>query len=314
MALWLKYSGDYFQPELLFNDLPVLKGVGFEGVLLPVLKPDSGGLRTRTRLRYFPLLMLMEAAAQAGLKTGLVLDCFHNPILWQNEEFTPPVNSSGVAYLPQSTYFPVCPNNPQSIVYFDRVLAKMNQLPPPDFYYFEHFGYPFFWQNEELDIQLHVPPFCYCPFCITEFSSVVGEIVSTGHQLFEFMPEWLEWRTETMFDMLVNTRDVLANRAKIIVAVPPLSVIDLPFTTGVLPMAYVKEGFWISPSMLYRLKKKSFAWVEDLFEQYAMEITDKRVMPMFDPASAREIQIIRRWEKQFAAIIFHDRQVLTLLK
>jgi hypothetical protein len=256
---------------------------------------------------------MIEVCREYDLKTGVILDSLNSQLVWRDENYTVPISFSSAAYKPQQNYYPICPSNPAGLEYFDKILMKMHRIPAPDYFYILNLRFPFFWQNEPLDIQNQVPPYCYCPFCITEFSSIVGEIINSGSQILDLITEWLEWRTSTIFNLFLDARELLPSNPRLIIALPPLSLIDLPFTTGQLPMAFTERGALISPQLSHRTRCQNYVWIEDMLEQYQFDIKSNKIMPCFGVSSLKDLKMLSRWEKSFPAILFSNWQTIKTL-
>lgn len=308
MSTFVKYLINEYKRNDFIENLHRIKDAGFEGVILPATKMLSLPGSENWRSDFLPISRMTDLAKKIGLKTGVAVICFHSPQMWKSETFSPPVGFSGAAYVPDSWYYPVCPNNPAGLDLFYRLLDKMARISPPDYFYLDYLRFPFFWEKEELDIQNRVPPFCYCPFCVTEFSSVMGEIVSSPEQIIDMMPEWLQWRTTTIFNLLLDIKQALIRNSKIIVSLPPLALIDLPFTTGELPLMMTEEGCLVSPYMHHRQKKKNLMWVEDMLDQYRLDIKNSKIIPCFEASSKDDIEKYTKWAKdnEYASVIFHE--------
>ncbi len=304
MSLFIKYFPKIYIRKTFTNDLSDIKKAGFDGVFFPAMIPESLAASNSRRTEFFPVSRMVELAKGVGLKTGVILQCFKSSKLWSVETFSPPVNFSGVAYNPESWYHPICPNNPSGLEYYQKLLVKMSRITQPDYFYLDFFWFPFFWEEEELDVQNRVPPFCYCPFCVAEFSSVVGEIVNSTSKIIERMPEWLEWRTVVIMKLLIDTKEVLAYKSRVIVSLPPLSLIDLPFTTGQLPLAFTDEGCLVSPLLHHITKKKNLLWVEDILDQYKMDVKPNKMFPSFEVSNRKEFGKIVELCGNFTGIIF----------
>ncbi|PIS28018.1 MAG: hypothetical protein COT43_07475 [Candidatus Marinimicrobia bacterium CG08_land_8_20_14_0_20_45_22] len=308
MPTFVKYIVNNYNREDFSENLNRIKDTGFDGVIISSTKsmslPDSANWRSD----FLPISRMIDIARGKGLKTGVILVFFHSPLLWKQESFSPPVGISGAAYVPDDWYHPVCPNNPTGLEYFYRLIDKMARVSAPDYFYLEHLRFPFFWEKEELDIQNRVPPFCYCPFCVTEFSSVVGEIITSPQQIVEMMPEWLQWRSTTIFNMIADAKQTLGKNSKLIISLPPLALIDLPFTTGQLPLAIADEGCFISPYLHHKQKQKNLMWAEDLLDQYRLEIKMKKIFPCFEASTRKELDKYISWAREnvFPGVIFHE--------
>ncbi len=304
MSLFIKYFPKTYKRKAFTNNLLDIKKAGFDGVFFPAMIPESLVASNSHRTEFFPVSRMVELAKGVGLKTGVILQCFQSSKLWSVETFSPPVNFSGVAYNAKSWYHPICPNNPSGLEYYHRLLVKMSRITQPDYFYLDFFSFPFFWEEEELDVQNRVPPFCYCPFCVAEFSSVVGEIVNSTSKIVERMPEWLEWRTVVIMKLLIDAKEVLAYKSKLVVSLPPLSLIDLPFTTGQLPLAFTDEGCLVSPLLHHITKKKNLLWVEDILDQYKIDIKPIKMFPSFEVSNRKEFRKTVELCNNFNGIIF----------
>jgi hypothetical protein len=303
MALYFSYNQKTYSKVQFIKQLERIKSLGFDGLFFSVANTNTIGHSKKERKK-LPFWNMIAQIRSSGLKTGIKLQCFQNRVLYQNDSFIPPMNYLGATYFPKSDYYPVCPNNPDGLQTFYNIIDLIAKNTLPDFIYLEYFRFPFYWEKEELDIQNRIPPFCYCPFCVTEFSSVVGEIVSTGEQIQSMMPEWLEWRTEVMFSLLSYIQENVPNDVQIIVALPPLSLIDLPFTTGQLPQGLIEKGCLLSPQLHHRVKTKNLAWIEDLLDQYQLDLRIRRLFPSFEYGNAKEFEYLAKLERKYSGIIF----------
>jgi hypothetical protein len=309
MPMFIKYYPNKYERHQLIEDLKIIRDKGYDGVFYCINKPYETGDLT---MKFFPVARMIELTKLAGLKAGIILDCFQNPFLWQMDIFSPPVNYLGTAYTPQKGYYPVCPNNPIGHDFYHLLLQKTYRLGQIDYCMFENLRFPFFWQEENLDIQHHVPPYCYCPFCVTEFSSMVGEVVSFTSQIVEMLPDWLEWRSGIIANLVYDACDALIKKTKIIISTPPLALIDLPFATGQLPMAYVDNGCLISPALYHPSKMGNILWVEDILDQYRIEFKMTKLFPTFKVQSENEIKQYLAIDstENFAGLLFDNWQSL----
>jgi len=309
--LLLRYSFDTWSEKQYVKELKELRSLGMDGICFPMIKREIRIRRGATRFDYYPLSRMIEMARDFYLKTGLIVESFHSAELSLLENFSPPVGANGIGYIREENYAPVCPNDPMGIMRYHRILQKLANIESPDYVYFENLRFPYYWLKEELDIQNQVPPFCYCPFCTAEFSSVMGEIVTSIDQIIDMLPEWLEWRTAAIMDHLLDARDTLPSTTRIIVSLPPLLPIDVPFTTGQLPMAIIEEDCHISPKLHHLSKGKSELWVEDMLDQYQIDIKASKIIPSFETSNLNELTNFARWEDIFPEIIVTNRTNLS---
>ncbi|MFA7710727.1 MAG: hypothetical protein WCY30_06455 [Candidatus Neomarinimicrobiota bacterium] len=296
MAIFVKYCTAQYERQRLIEDLKIIRDKGYQGVFFSLAKSY---VSDDQKMKYFPVARMIELAGQTGLKVGVIIDCFQNPFLWHKETFTAPVNYAGATYNPRKQYLPICPNNPIGLDFYHSLLAKVYRLGSVDYCLLENLRFPFFWQEEDLDVQHRVPPFCYCPFCVTEFSSMIGEVVSFTSQIVEMLPDWLEWRSEIIMNLVHDARDVLMKRTQLIVTTPPLALIDLPFATGQLPLAYVNNGCLIAPALYHRTKTGNLLWIEDMIDQYRLEFKMNKLFPIFKVSNEEEL-------KQYLAVSSMD--------
>lgn len=290
----------------LSRDLNSLKESGCGGIFISIKAKSLINREAQKRTNGI-LKNMINQAKVVGLKTGVMIECFHESGYYLSESYTPPINYLGAPYVPSAGYYPICPNNPQAVQLCHTSIEQVINKFDLDYLYLEHFRFPFFWEKEELDIQNRIPPFCYCPFCVTEFSSVMGEIVSSGEQMLNMMPEWLEWRSEVIQALLAGIIAKVPNRVQVIVALPPLSLIDLPFTTGQLPHRFIEEGCYLSPQLHHKIKQKELLWAEDLLDQYQLELRANKIFPSFEFDSQTEFDYLTGIARKFAGILLNCR-------
>jgi hypothetical protein len=308
MAYYLVYSPMPYSKRELSRELNSLKEGGCSGIFISIKAESLKNRETQKRTNGI-LKNLIGQAKVAGLKTGVMLECFHESGYYLSENCTPPVNYLGASYVPSAGYYPICPNNPQAMQLCLSSIEQVTHKFDLDYLYLQHFRFPFFWEKEELDIQNRIPPFCYCPFCVTEFSSVMGEIVSSGEQMLNMMPEWLEWRSEVIQSLLSGIIAKVPSRVQVIVALPPLSLIDLPFTTGQLPQGFIEDGCYLSPQLHHKIKQKDLIWAEDLLDQYQLELRANKIFPSFEFDSKIEFDYLTGIAERFAGILLNHRVI-----
>ena len=301
----VKYPAQQISQVHFQAEMQTLKQQGCQTVLLPVLRGESiYRNRSAIRARYQPLDDWIPMCRNIGLGVGVYLDCFQSWRLSQLDNFSPPVAANGAAFVYQGEYAPLCPNDPAAMARYYRILHKIATLPKLDFYYLENLQFPFFWQREDLDIQHRIPPFCYCPFCTTEFSSVVGEIINSVDAILKMMPEWLEWRTIAILNLLLDAKEILPEAARIIVAVPPLGPIDIPFTTGQLPLAFTDEHCIIAPRLHFQSLDRSHLWAEDILEQYQIDMRRNHIYPELEMPQHGCFGDLPAWSRHYPHTIF----------
>lgn len=307
MTLYFQYTPKQHSVKELSSLITFVKRSGFGGIFISMMRGCRSRDLNSDRKEIDHIINTLKLVENQDLVTGIIIETFHNPHLYSSGEFTPPQNMHGVALVPSAEYHPVCPNNPDGLAYFHEVLRVVNEFPAPDYLVLDHLRYPFDWQREQLDVQHRIPPYCYCPFCVTEFSSMIGEIVASDEQITDYLPEWLEWRSGVILDRLLLAKRVLHDRSKIVVTFPPLSPIDLPFTTGQLPRAFIEEGCLLVPEIHHHKKKKEMDWVEDLLHQYRLDIKAAKLIPSLEIKSAGELGFARKQDSDYAGILIQPQ-------
>lgn len=309
MALFLQYnldrntSGD---DQRLFSNIgnTEYRGIFFSRNSRTQVKGKAVQLADGGRL-----MSLLGQARESGLQTGIVIDCFLDEKLYAAENFTAPVAWTGAIYSPVASYYPLCPNNPVAVRQLFADMETCLTHYSPDYIYLNHFQFPFDWKNQDLDIQDSMPQFCYCPFCITEFSSVMGEIITNSEQIEETMPEWLEWRTDSILHLIgLVKKKIVKKSVQLIIALPPLALIDLPFCTGLSPYEIVDEGVIISPQMYHHTKRKNLSWVEDILDQYQVDLSMRKIWPSCEVKNREERDYFMRFDSLYGNIIVTDME------
>ncbi len=283
-----------------------VKQAGFNGLCIPCTKPWQLLNEISSPGEWFPVSRMVEAIKEKGLKAALIVESFHSPLLWQHQHFTPPVSAAGVSYTADRWYYPLCPSNPLSRDRFDQLMSAVMFGTMPDYIFLDFLRFSFFWEVSELDIQHQMPPYCYCPFCLGEFSAELGEMVGTMAQISELLPEWLDWRHNVIYEYFLDAYNALGGRAEIMVSLPPLTLIDLPYTTGQLPSTFLHRGASISPLLYHAVIGKDLSWSEDRLTQYQLEFENTALRPSFEVTTQREIDRILQYSQPFdTALFFH---------
>ncbi|MBO8131159.1 MAG: hypothetical protein H0Z29_06535 [Candidatus Marinimicrobia bacterium] len=208
-------------------------------------------------------------------KIGLYFNCFENESLYQKSSFYSPVNYRGINYIPKNSYHPVCPNYPEVRENFYSFLEKA-QIIRPDVIYFDNLGYPFDWINDPLDVKDPMPRYCYCPYCLVGFSSVVGKIISNEEQMMDYMEEWLEWRITTISNLVSDIREYYGGKA--IISLLPLFLIDIPFVTGQEIFGFLGKNFYLSTKFFIWDRKRIIGWYKNILEQINIEIPKEKFL------------------------------------
>jgi len=281
-----------------------IKDAGFNGVFFSAIKSESLSNRHLLKIEFYPISEMIEKAREIELKVGVILQCFHSPQLWSMDSFSPPINSDSMSYVPDSWYRPTCPNNPISQERFQKILKEMSRTVPPDYFYFDFFRFPFFWEQEQLDIQHKVPPYCYCSSCLTSFSSSIGTTVYSVSQVLEMVPKWVEWRKISILKWLENAKELLPNASQIIIATPPVSCAQLVFITGQFPQGLIDKGCLISPLLYHAIKEKNISWVEEMLDRYQVDMKTIEQFPSFQITDKKEFNLIKQWQDRYSGISF----------
>ncbi len=300
MALYIKFTPTLTAAENFPQYLKRVQALGYKGIYFNLSDINA----TKTVLVDREILRkVIKQTKKQGLKTALIVKGFYNESLYRNEYFTAPMSRQGVSYVPKMNYFPICPNNPIGLKLLISNLNEYLSEFSTDHIYLEHFQFPFNWMVEDLDIQDKIPQFCYCPFCITEFSSMVGEIITSGEQIHDLMTEWLEWRVEVILDLISELRAELSKQVQLTIALPPLAIIDLSFSTGQLPHNLIEEGVNISPQLYHLKANKKLIWIEDILDQYKIDLNYRKIFPIFEYNNQTEFNYLVQFENQFGGLI-----------
>jgi len=304
MAIFIKYYLHQYKRETFMKNIARIKDAGFDGIFFSATKSESLSSKHSLKVEFYPVSEMIEKVREKELKAGIILQCFHSPQLWSMDSFSPPVNFDGTPYVPDSWYRPTCPNNPMSRERFQKVLDEMSRIVPPDYFYFDFFRFPFFWEQEQLEVQHKVPPYCYCSHCLTSFSSSIGTTVYSVSQVLEMLPEWLEWRTNSMIELLENVKELLPDKSQIIIATPPITITNLVSTTGQFTQGLIDKGCLISPLLYHVIKKKKLSWVEKMLNQYQIDMKATDLFPGFQITDEDEFNLIKQWQDCFTGLSF----------
>ncbi|MFH2049247.1 MAG: hypothetical protein ABIJ12_07360 [bacterium] len=306
MAIFIKYYLHQYKIEIFMKNIVRIKDAGFDGIFFPATKSECRSNKHSSKIEFYPVSEMIEKVREKELKAGIILQCFHSPQLWSIDSFSPPVNFDGTPYVPDSWYRPTCPNNPMSKERFKKILDEMSRIVPPDYFYLDFFRFPFFWEQEQLEVQHKVPPYCYCSHCFTSFSSLIGTPVYSVSQILEMLPEWLEWRTNSMIELLKDAKELLLNESQIIIATLPVSSAQLVFVTGQFPQGLIDKGCLISPLLYHAIKEKNISWVEEMLNQYQIDMKATDLFPGFQITDKEEFNLIKQWQDRFAGINFFN--------
>ena len=302
MSLIVKYYPHLHKNERFSENLSMIAESGFEGILFPIVKSEGLSPRQSYEVHFYQINKMTRMAKEYGLTVGLIIECFHSDPLWKLNTFSAPVSFSGASYAPMDWYHPLCPNNPMAIERFSMIVNKAAKCVRADFVYLDFLRFPFFWEKEQLDVQHRMPPYCYCPFCLGEFSSIVGEIIHTSSQIYDLIEEWLEWRNYIIVERLISAKEKLQNNFFVTVSFPPLANIDLAFTTGQTPSIFTDEGCYVSPILHHSIKNKKLNWVDDMLDQYKMDLKPSKIIPSLQVTSMKDLETFKEWDDDFPFI------------
>lgn len=240
-------------------------------------------------------------------------------ILPWNLTFLNPGMSGSIKIFPlrlNSTTAPTIPVRRKIIILFaliihlhkkriERILSLLETVPESVALLISELGFPFNWMENNLDIQNSHPPFCYCPFCLGEFSEYIDELVTEPQQVENNFRYWMDWRINVIYKYFVDIFFNLIDNP-LIISIHPLSLIDLTFVTGQIPIAFLREDARIAPPLLHVSKNKNFRWVIDQLRHYELEMDENDLIPILelDPDKVDNLEFI---EKQgYQDVIYDD--------
>jgi len=307
MARFIRYDLKRFNEKEFTDTLKRIEQAGFSGVVIPAAREISEQSRDNETSEFHPLEKITKIAKQIGLKITFDFNIFESKFLWSHKNFSAPVNYNDTPYYPghNINYFPICPNNPLAEVRVNQIIGKIKALSNSTTILLSELSFPFDWKLNSLDIQDSQPPFCYCPFCLGEFSEYIEEAITAPDQIQDNIRFWMDWRIEVIYDYFQDIYAVLADR-DLIISIPPLSLIDIPFVTGQIPIAYLKDKARISPPLLHRSKRRKFHWVVDQLRHYDLEMREDDLVPIFEvnPDDIGKIQELE--QKGFRDVIYYN--------
>jgi hypothetical protein len=117
------------------------------------------------------------------------------------------------------------------------------------------------------------------------------------------MPEWLEWRANVVLTLISEIRSTVAKQTELVIALPPLAIIDLSFSTGQLPYNLIETGLTVSPQLLHLKTHKNLIWIEDILDQYKIDLNSRKIMPMFEYRHQSEFDYVIQFENQFDSLL-----------
>ena len=307
MARYIKYNLNHYKENRFSEILSQINKAGFSGILILPQKSGFDVNQAGLQHEFYPVDNIINLCNKSGLDIILELKIFESPYLWQHKNFTQPVNYNNIPYYPaeKENYYPVCPNNPVAEARFYNLINRLKKLPDSISFLISELGFPFNWKSNSLIIQYSQPPFCYCPFCMGEFSQYIGEKIIEPEQIQDNIRYWMDWRVNVIYKYFDKLFSVLLDR-ELIISIPPLSLIDLPFVTAQIPIAFLKDNARIGAPLLHRLIDKKFSWVIRQLDHYDLEMEERDLVPIFnvDPLVMDKHKQLER--KDFADVIYSD--------
>src|SRR6056297_2546112 len=193
MPKHIRYNLQKFRNKEIKNTLNSIKEAGFSGVVIPAARPNSNSF---TECEFFPVAELAYFAREQGLDLTLEINIFESWYVWKHKNFSAPIKFNNSPYYPDQdeNYYPICPNNPLSQRRIEKILSQLETVPESVSLLISELGFPFDWKQNSLDIQHSHPPFCYCPFCLGEFSEYIDERVTEPQQIENNFRYWMDWR------------------------------------------------------------------------------------------------------------------------
>ena len=282
MSKYLKYNYKKYNKEDYNKFLSHSISKNIDGVIFSLLNPNAKFIEDDIESEFNPEISeMLVLAHERGLKTAIELDIFNSQYLWQHKNFTPPVSSKGTEYIPNNGYYPICPNNKLSSERFTKLVEYISNYIP-DYFILSEFRFPYDWKSNSLDLQDKIPPFCYCPFCIGEFSSELGIAITDLESLNDNINQWMNWRFEVLDDYFDYLIEKLVTRKSIVIQVPPLNLVDIPFSTGQVLLDYGEQGAKISPMLFHQTKGKDPYWGLDNLDVFKIDIPKEIIIPSIE--------------------------------
>ncbi|MFP4547272.1 MAG: hypothetical protein ACLFQM_04015 [Fidelibacterota bacterium] len=275
----LKYNFNRFNKKEYVGFLDKIIAQDCDGIILSAFKQNVNRKKFAYTNEYHQSISeMIYMAHDRNLMTALELNLFSSKYLWNHKNFSPPVSSKGAEFPHTEDYYPVCPNNKLSSERIVKLIDAVSNIIP-DYFILNEFRFPYDWQNNPLDLQDKIPNYCYCPYCIAEFSSELGIIINNIDTLFNNINAWMTWRFQVLEDYFEFILDKLVAKKDLIVQVPPLNLVDIPFSTGQTLLEYGEKGAKISPLLFHRTKQKDMNWSLEILELFKIDIPEEIIIP-----------------------------------
>lgn len=282
MSKFLKYNFKKYNKEDYNKFLSRALSNNIEGVIFSLHDSKAKFLKGNYEEEFIDEISdMLVLAHERCMKTAIEIDIFHSPYLWQHKNFSPPISSKGTEYLPTNGYYPICPNNKLSGERFAKLIEHVSNFIP-DYFILSEFRFPYHWKENALDLQDKIPPFCYCPFCIGEFSSELGIVITDLNSLYDNINQWMNWRFEVLDDYFDYIMDKLVAKKAVVIQVPPLNLVDIPFSTGQVLLDYGEHGAKVSPMLFHRTKGKDAYWGLDVLDVFRIDIPKEIILPSIE--------------------------------
>lgn len=307
MPRHIRYNLKTFQKASFKNNLIKMKAAGFSGVVIPAARQDFNQQNVGNESEFHPLEPILEIAQNIEMQVTFDFNIFESRYLWFHKNFSQPVNYNNLSYFPgkKINYYPICPNNPLAQERVDNIIEILKKLTHSSTILLSELSFPFDWKYTNLEVQESEPPFCYCPFCLGEFSEYIEEMITEPDQIRDNIRFWMDWRISVIYDYFEKISSELFD-SNLIISIPPLSLIDIPFVTGQIPIAFLKNQARISPPLLHRTQKRDFRWVMDQLQHYDTEMREDELVPIFEVQSKDMDEIKKLESKGFRDVIYSD--------
>ena len=279
MNKFIKYNFTKYNKKNYLNFLNKIISKNYRGIIINAVNSNAV-IKKSNFLEEFHshISEMIVLAHQKKILTALELNIFESKYIWQHENFSPPISSNGAEFISNNNYYPICPNNKLSSDRFVKLIDHFSNIIP-DYFIISEFRFPYNWTDNPLDLQDKIPNFCYCPYCISEFSSEIGVAISDLNSLYDNISDWMQWRFEVMDDYFNYMLEKLIVKKCLVIQVPPLNLVDIPFSTGQVLLEYGESGAKISPLLFHKAKNKDPFWALEVLDVFKIDIPDEIIIP-----------------------------------
>lgn len=284
----IKYNYKSYNKKHYTSFLQRISAQGYNGIIINAFKETVNRKKFAYINEYHQSITeMIYMAHDRDLKTAVELNLFSSKYLWQHKNFSPPISSKGAEISHTENYYPVCPNNKLTSERFVKLIDKASTVIP-DYFVLNEFRFPYDWYNNPLDLQDKIPNYCYCPYCIAEFSSELGVVINNLDTLFNNINAWMNWRFQVLEDYFEYIMEKLVAKQDIIIQVPPLNLVDIPFSTGQTLLEYGEQGAKISPLLFHRTKGKDINWSMEILDLFKIDIPEEIIIPSIELHKSRK--------------------------